>query len=350
MQPFAKMSLIVSPDKVVTFYGAKDAKLVATLTITNSHVAKKLAVKLKTNIGIGLTVKPKHALIEPQKEVLITLKSKPGKGEKSGGKIKLSYCFFGGQFVNFETFESIWHQGECFRDVHDLFLDIEHRFEPKIVTFQPQQDQWNQNNVNNAWGQPPPYNNDWGDGDNAKNALEQDHQNEWGTEQPQTVENGGWDNAGQTGWDNVVQNDQIGNGWENAGQNDQNGNGWDNAGQNGQTGNGWDNGGQNGNGWDNVVQNDQIGNGWDNADQNDQNQNGWDNADQNGQTGNGWGNADQNGNGWNQNEQNDPNLKTHGDGCHGSCHQAFSGNPFLDSFIILIGILILGIIIGKGGF
>lgn len=377
------MALAISPEKSLTFsadwsnQGFKNTEtLKSSLKLKNLHLTKKMAIKLKINQTEGISVKPAHVLLEPQTEIEVYMKLSPSKFLNSSGratKIKIYHCLFAGNMMSMENFEMFWLQAESFRQIHDKVLDVLISQSvtpiPKTVAFndwgnkandadinnndannngdnivpisswgQPAEahnnDVWNQpepqgSQENNAWGQDQPVqdNNDWGQNQPVQDNID------WGQSQPAAQD----DNWGQ---DQPIQNDD---GWgqdNNAVQqpvtNDDNG--WDQQAPTVANG-GWgqDNPVQNqvpetiaADVWsqDNVIQNNP---GW-SADVPQAGQNQWNNAQVAPYAG------DQ------------PPLMN---ACQHACNDpqhAFTGNPFVDSFIILVGILVLGIIIGKGGF
>ena len=66
---FVQPKLSIVPTTELVFVGNSES-LMATLTLTNEHSAKRLAVKLKTNLPVNsISVKPKKVIIEPLQKV-----------------------------------------------------------------------------------------------------------------------------------------------------------------------------------------------------------------------------------------------------------------------------------------
>jgi len=327
---FVHPQLKIEPTAEVVFVGNGET-LLATLTLINEDSVKKVAVKLKTNLpGTSISVRPKIALIEPRQKVEATLKLRPPLPPNVDARILVSSCSFA-TFVTLETFDLIWKQAENFKNVSDYFLSIVHKLNYQ-GSVQSQAITFNANDAVKIVSDPGWVNND----------QPEANKEEWTYDQ-RNVQNNNDQVGTNAGWGDPVA------GWGDANPVNSTQQNWDtpnddNAPAEPAPINDW-NTGDNGWGTDaqtaEVVTTDQWGG--------ETNDNQW-TAETASNDNNDW-NA--NNQGVEQGETNNlqplPGCGQHHD-CHNPNNNVITGNPLIDAMMILVGILIFGILIGKGWF
>ncbi len=164
------MSLVTEPEQVVTFCGPRTERLQSFVTLKNVHLTKKLAIKFKANCN-AIYMKPNRYLIEPHSELTVALNFKPKKvTEGKAVRVKIFHCLFAASDVTIDNFELFWRQSECFQHVHERLLQIVHQVTLKGVTFQPILEVGAQLKAD-CWGQeqPKPYDNDFNNNGDVNN-------------------------------------------------------------------------------------------------------------------------------------------------------------------------------------
>jgi len=320
-----------------------------------------VGVKFMNNLPSNvMKVRPHKFLIEPMQQVKSRLVFRPPLPENVDPLIMVSSSTFA-PFVTMDIFDNIWEQARNRNFISEQFLAIVHRkdnenpLQPGVFTFHAN-DALNvaiRPDANPGWGNAA--NTEWsneiitGSGDN--NQVVANNQ-EWNTDQ--------WANQQNPVETNEELNNNPPGDWGDANsdnaeqQNNNLDNQNDNIEQEPAQADDWAAGGWGDNNDDNPADTDQN----DEAIAEDENN---DNIEQEpAQADDCWAAG-----GWNDNAKpNDGEINDQGflagnsnqlvgaanfDGCHHTANNnAITGNPLIDALIILVGVLIFGILIGKG--